>query len=64
MSKLLNKPIIVFTEKDFTPRKVHYQNKLLVIDQILDRWQDVGKWWEGESVKEFWRVQIQGDANA
>jgi|BioPla2DNA2_1021312.scaffolds.fasta_scaffold154080_2 hypothetical protein len=61
VSKLVNLPLRVLEGEPGKPLKIYWQRRWVRVTMILDRWYDVGKWWEGEAVKLFYRLQLEGN---
>lgn len=61
MSKLIHRQLKVVEGDGRQPLKVCWQGQWIRVVNVLDRWYDVGKWWEGEVVKLFFRVQLEGN---
>lgn len=55
MAKTLNQPILVIIEKN-TPRRFFWLKRWIDITKITDIWKDVGRWWDDEEEKKFYRV--------
>ncbi len=58
MSKLLRVPVKV-REGDNGPVGFYWRGRLRLVARVLERWLDAGRWWEGETEKEFFRVQVR-----
>ena len=57
MAKLFNKTI--FVELAHTkPKKIFWQDKIVLVEEILEHWKDTGCWWEQEAEKDFFRVKV------
>lgn len=62
MARLVNEPVEVSLVKDeawdamrpaqFRRGKVRY-----VVTEVLDRWEEAGRWWEQEPPATVWRVR-------
>lgn len=59
MSRLVKKPIQMATNQKGQPLRIKYQERWSRVVKVLDRWYDTGCWWEGESCKLFYRVQLE-----
>ena len=55
MSKIIDQPVLVLTEKD-APKRFFWFKRWVNISKILDAWRDVGRWWDGDQEKTFFRV--------
>lgn len=42
------------------PRALRLRGRWQPVRQILDRWRETGRWWEGEQEKEFLRLEAGG----
>ncbi len=42
------------------PLRFRWAGRSYLVAEVLDSWQDVGAWWEGEAEKTFWRVETAG----
>ena len=61
MSRLIHHPLQVVEGEVHKPLKILWQKRWVNVTLVLDRWYDVGKWWEGEAEKLFFRVQLEGN---
>lgn len=61
MSRLVHHPLQVVEGEAHKPLKIRWQQRWMNVTLVLDRWYDVGKWWEGEAEKLFFRVQLEGN---
>lgn len=59
MSKLVNEVLEQVFMQGENPIGIIDQGKELRVALILDRWYDTGCWWEGESSKLFFRLQLE-----
>ena len=59
MSKLINRPLWVKT-KDGLPSQFSIGGRQIQIDSIADHWKEIGRWWEGDEEREFFRVETAG----
>ena len=59
MGKLLDKPVLVQEVKGH-PVRFRVGSGWRRITAICDRWRETGRWWEGESEKEFYEVEAAG----
>lgn len=61
MTRIVNQPIpCPALGTDRTPHRFRWAGSSHRVVAILDNWQDVGAWWEGEPEKSFWRVETEG----
>lgn len=42
------------------PASFRWRGKAHAVRAVLERWKDVGRWWEGEAPKLFFRVETAG----
>ncbi len=61
MSRLVQGVLQVVEGDERQPLKVYWQGSWMRVLTVLERWYDVGKWWEGEASKLFFRVQLEGN---
>jgi len=61
VSKFLRMPLKGRVNERGDPVALFFRGCWCQVDSCLDRWKDAGCWWEGESEKEFFRLQLQGD---
>lgn len=45
---------------DGKPVAFTWRLRTYCIVAYVDEWRDTGEWWQGESVKDFWRVRTAG----
>lgn len=60
MSRLIDKPIpnpVLDGKK--RPLVISYQGQRFRVEEIVDRWIESGRWWEGETECIGWRVRTQ-----
>jgi len=55
MSKIIDQPVLVLAEKD-VPKRFFWFKRWVNVSKILDAWRDVGRWWDGDQEKTFFRV--------
>lgn len=55
MSKIIDQPVLLITEKE-TPKRFFWFKRWVSIAKIMDAWKEVGRWWEEEQEKMFFRV--------
>lgn len=55
MSKIVDQPILVVVEKG-RPKRFFWIKRWINISFIIDKWNEVGRWWENEEEKVFFRV--------
>ncbi len=56
MSKIINQPVLVITDKNTRPCKFFWGKKWFNVTRIMDAWTEAGRWWEGEPEKAIYRV--------
>ena len=39
------------------PRYFRWHGEVYLVTRVLERWRDVGKWWDGEPPRLFFRVE-------
>lgn len=62
MTRLVHRPIQVDGKekgepKGFQDGEVHHR-----VQSVIDRWVEVGEWWNGEGRKQMWRVSTDQGA--
>jgi len=53
--KIVDQPILVVVEKG-RPKRFFWIKRWINISFIIDKWNEVGRWWENEEEKVFFRV--------
>ncbi|MGE5397165.1 MAG: hypothetical protein ACM3MK_06460 [Chitinophagales bacterium] len=61
MSRLLQGDLKADKNQYQEPGRIWYKARWLQVEIILDRWHDCGCWWDGESPKLFFRLQLEGE---
>lgn len=61
MSKFNCQALTVIKDGGGRPLRVGREGKWVEVVAVLDRWHDTGCWWEGESPKLFFRLQLKGE---
>ncbi len=56
MSKIINQPVLVVTDKTRKPSRFFWFKKWFGVLKITDIWSEVGRWWEGEPEKTVYRI--------
>ena len=59
MSKIVDQPVLVVTDKKSIPSRFFWYKRWLNVLNILEQWKDTGRWWDGESEKIFYRLQVK-----
>lgn len=57
MSKMVLQKLDIETDDSGRPLRVGEECRPVLA--VLDRWYDTGCWWEGESLKLFFRLEIE-----
>jgi hypothetical protein len=60
VSRLVKGSLMVEVDGVGRPCRVQRGNRWLQVVEVLDRWYDTGCWWEGETPKLFFRLQLEG----
>lgn len=61
MTRIVNQPIAQpRLGPDGGPASFRWARRTHRVAAVLDSWQDIGAWWEAESEKRFWRVEVEG----
>jgi len=55
MAKTIDQPILVMVEKG-NPKRFFWIKHWVNVWKIVDKWTDVGRWWDNEEEKSFFRV--------
>ncbi|HOA71257.1 MAG: DUF6504 family protein [Bacillota bacterium] len=55
MSKIVDQPVLVVCENG-TPKRFFWIKKWITVKAVIDKWNEVGRWWEDEKEKTFFRV--------
>jgi len=53
------RPLRVQAEEG-VPRAFWWRGRRYAVAGVLERWRDVGRWWEGEPPRSFFRLQTAG----
>ncbi len=56
----LDHPVTVLTDSSGRPRAVDLGGGRRPVREILDRWLEAGRWWEGEAPHRFYRIEAGG----
>jgi len=56
----LNHPINVRTDATGRPVALELGGQNRPVQQVLDRWREAGRWWEGDLPRCFYRVDAGG----
>lgn len=62
MSKRLDSPLKWVEEENGLPRAFRWQGRRIVVNEILDQWEEAGCWWQGEPARRVYRVQAASGA--
>ncbi|MGB9886993.1 MAG: DUF6504 family protein [Moorellales bacterium] len=55
----MDRPLRVQAEGG-VPRAFWWRGRRYAVAEVLERWRDVGRWWEGEAPRVFFRLQTTG----
>lgn len=55
MSKIIDMPVLLVAEKE-KPRKFFWFKRWVNIAKVMDEWKEIGRWWEEDQEKVFFRV--------
>lgn len=55
-----NRPLTVSCREGGEPEEIGDAGQGWRVEELLERWQDTGRWWEGESEKAFFRLLLEG----
>lgn len=55
MSKIIDQPVLVITDRD-VPKRFFWFKRWVKVSEIMDAWKEVGRWWEEDQEKTFFRV--------
>lgn len=55
MPKIVDQPILMVTESN-RPKRFFWFKRWVNVYRIMDKWKEVGRWWENEQEKLFFRV--------
>jgi hypothetical protein len=56
MARLIERPVDVTTGRGRAPVAFRWNGRYLRVAEVLDRWVEAGRWWEGEGEQATWRV--------
>jgi hypothetical protein len=56
----LGRVVQVETDRRGAPQRLRWGNEWRRVEQVLDGWHELGRWWDGEQPRRFWRVEIGG----
>jgi len=59
VSKVVNQPVLVVTDKKAVPRRFFWYKRWFSVKDVLEQWKDTGRWWDGEREKVFFRLQVK-----
>lgn len=60
MSRLIDRPVRVRTGRDGEPSSFSYRGRVYRVEAVLDRWEEVGEWWEAPVERTVYRVLAEG----
>ncbi|QUL98778.1 MAG: hypothetical protein IMF26_01475 [Candidatus Fermentithermobacillus carboniphilus] len=55
VTKIVDQPVLVVVEKG-KPKRFFWVKRWVNVAGIIDKWNEVGRWWEDEKEKVFFRV--------
>ena len=55
MGRLIAEPIEVFARGGW-PQRFIWRRRVYTVTELVGRWREPGAWWDGEPVREFFRV--------
>jgi hypothetical protein len=55
MSKIVDQSILL-VEKDGIPHRFFWIKRWFTLDKVMDKWREIGCWWEDDKEKTFYRV--------
>ena len=55
MSKIVDQPVLVVAESE-VPKKFFWFKRWVRVSKIMDAWREVGRWWDNDQEKTFFRV--------
>ncbi|HHX29430.1 MAG: DUF6504 family protein [Bacillota bacterium] len=55
MSKIIDAPVLLITEKE-KPRRFFWFKRWVNVFRVIDEWRETGRWWEDDKEKSFFRV--------
>jgi hypothetical protein len=59
MSKIVDQPVLVVCEKG-KPKRFFWIKKWVNVKDVIDKWNEAGRWWDEEKEKTFYRVLASG----
>ena len=60
MSRSTWRPTNVLLDAQQMPQRVLEADCTYQLTQLLEQWQETGKWWEGEAQRSFYRFAAEG----
>lgn len=55
MSKIVDQPVLMVAEKE-APKRFFWFKRWVNVSKVIDKWREIGRWWEDDSEKLFFRV--------
>ncbi len=55
MSKIIDQPVLMVSDKE-DPRRFFWFKRWVNVSRIIDRWKEIGRWWEDDAEKLFFRI--------
>lgn len=60
MSKIIDQPVLVEVDRSCAerevPKKFFWFKRWVKVKEIMDTWKEVGRWWDNDQEKTFFRV--------
>ncbi len=61
MSRLTQQKTRVRLDSADKPSALWFKGRWCCVKELMEVWKDVGRWWEGESEKIFYRIRMESD---
>ncbi len=55
MSKIIDQPVLMVAEKEI-PKRFFWFKRWVNVSKVIDKWKEIGRWWEGDAEKVFFRI--------
>ena len=62
MTKRIDSPLKQVEETNGAPRAFRWRGRRVMVDEVLEEWEETGCWWRGEPALRVYRVQAAGGA--
>ena len=56
MSRIINRPVDVVIDDLQRPTRFLWRGRWISVGSIVRRWQEIGKWWQGEGESTFYTI--------